>query len=210
MGTRCCCEMPRSICCGVPSGAVARYHRRGTADTCPVPQRGNCMADIVSHDILVPTDFSSGSRLALERARRSLGPEGGTICVLHVLDQHMMAQMQALVPDLSETELQARLRQKAEMRYAHLVDGLVWDNVTVEPMIIVGTPFLKIVQLAHDLDVDMIVMTVHRGMPHVEQFLFGSTAERVLRLAPCAVLIVPETVAPPLPDPTVKAGGHAS
>ena len=62
------------------------------------------MADMVSHDILVPTDFSPGSRLALERARRSLGPEGGTICVLHVLDQHLIGQMQALVPDLGETE----------------------------------------------------------------------------------------------------------
>jgi len=41
---------------------------------------------------------------------------------------------------------------------------------------------------------DMIVMTVHRGAAHVEQFLFGSTAERVLRMASCPVLIVPDTV----------------
>ncbi len=38
------------------------------------------MVEIVSQDILVPTDFGPGSRLALERAIRSLGPEGGTIC----------------------------------------------------------------------------------------------------------------------------------
>src|SRR5215831_2145124 len=150
------------------------------------------MATVISHDILVPTDFGSGSRLALERAMRSLGPEGGTVCVLHVLDQHLIAQMQALVPDLGESELWARLRQQAETHYANLVASLTQDNVTVEPMIIEGIPFLKIVQLARDLDVDMIVMTVHRGVPHVEQFLFGSTAERVLRLAPCAVLIVPD------------------
>ena len=165
------------------------------------------MAAMVSHDILVPTDFSSGSRLALERAVRSLGPEGGTICVLHVLDQHLIAEMQALVPGLGETELRTRLRQQAETRYAQLVVGLAQDNVTVEPMIIEGTPFLKIVQLAHDLDVDMIVMTVHRGVSHVEQFLFGSTAERVLRLAPCAVLIVPETQAPPPPADEVVSHG---
>ena len=168
------------------------------------------MADMISHDILVPTDFSSGSRLALERAMRSLGPEGGTVCVLHVLDQHLIAQTQALVPDLDEAELRTRLRQQAEAHYAHLVAGLAQNNVTIEPMIIEGTPFLKIVQLAHDLDVDMIVMTVHRGAPHVEQFLFGSTAERVLRLAPCAVLIVPETVVPPPPasaDEVVSHGG---
>ena len=81
------------------------------------------MAAMVSHDILVPTDFGPGSRLALERAMRSLGPEG-TICVLHVLDQHLIAQMQALVPDVGETELRARLRQQAEPHYADLVAGL--------------------------------------------------------------------------------------
>jgi nucleotide-binding universal stress UspA family protein len=162
------------------------------------------MEDMVSRDILVPTDFGPGSRLALERAIRSLGPEGGNICVLHVLDQHLITQMQALLPDLSEPELRTRLRQEAEAHYAQLVDGLACGNATVEPMIIEGKPFLKIVQLARDLDVDMIVMTVHRGSTHVEQLLFGSTAERVLRLAPCAVLIVPQTIAPPAPEPAVE------
>jgi len=150
---------------------------------------------MISHDILVPTDFGPGSRLALERAMRSLGPEGGTLCVLHVLDEHLLTQMQGLVPEIGETELRARLRQQAEAHYTHLVAGLEGGKATIEAMIVEGKPFLKIVQLARDLDVDMIVMTVHRGMPHVEQLLFGSTAERVLRLAPCAVLMVPQEVA---------------
>jgi nucleotide-binding universal stress UspA family protein len=126
-----------------------------------------------------------------------------------VLDQQLLAQMQTLVPDLSEPQLRARLRQQAETHYANLVAGLAQANVTLEPLIVEGTPFLKIVQLARDFDVDMIVMTVHRGAPHIEQFLFGSTAERVLRLAPCAVLIVPETVAPPSPAPAAEGGNHA-
>jgi nucleotide-binding universal stress UspA family protein len=166
------------------------------------------MAAMVSHDMLVPTDFGPGSRLALERALRSLGPEGGTICVLHVLDQHLIAHMQALVPDVGEPQLWARLRQQAEAHYANLVAGLAPANVTVEPLIIDGIPFLKIVQLAHDFDVDMIVMTVHRGAPHVEQLLFGSTAERVLRLAPCPVLIVPEVVAQPPPTPAGEVDSY--
>ena len=54
----------------------------------------------------------------------------------------------------------------------------------------------------------MIVMTVHRGVPHVEQVLFGSTAERVLRLASCPVLMVPEVVAPPPPAPAREVDSH--
>src|SRR5437870_6306354 len=127
----------------VPQRALIQ---EGTADTGPGSQRGHGMAAMVSHDILVPTDFGPGSRLALERAMRSLGPEGGTICVLHVLDQHLIAQMQALVPDLGETQLWARLRQQAEVHYANRVAGLARANVTAEPLIIKGIPFLKIVQ----------------------------------------------------------------
>ena len=130
------------------------------------------------------------------------------MCVLHVLDQHLIARMQGLVPDVGETQLWARLRQQAEAQCANLVAGLARANVTIEPLIVDGIPFLKIVQLAHDFDVDMIVMTVHRGAPHVEQLLFGSTAERVLRLAPCPVLIVPEVVAPPPPVPAGEVDRH--
>jgi nucleotide-binding universal stress UspA family protein len=168
------------------------------------------MVEIGSQDILVPTDFGPGSRLALERAIRSLGPEGGTICVLHVIDQPRMAQIQTLMPEIGEAELHRRLRQQAETHYAQLVAGLELGKATVEPMIIEGNPFLKIVQLARDLDVDMIVMTVHRGLTHVEQFLFGSTAERVLRLAPCPVLIVPEKVVSSTKEPAEEDASYAS
>jgi nucleotide-binding universal stress UspA family protein len=162
------------------------------------------MADGVSQDILVATDFSPGSRLALERAIHSLRPEGGHICVLHVIDERLIVQMHTCLPEMDESELRTRLRREAEAHYTQLVAGLERGQATVEPMIIEGTPFLKIVQLARDLDVDMIVMTVHRGVTHIEQVLFGSTAERVLRLAPCAVLIVPHVVAQPPPE-TVQA-----
>ncbi len=63
------------------------------------------MVDMVSHHRLVPTDFGSSSRLALERAIRSLGPEGGTICMLHVIDQHLIEQVQALLPEGKEADV---------------------------------------------------------------------------------------------------------
>jgi nucleotide-binding universal stress UspA family protein len=112
---------------------------------------------------------------------------------LHVLDQRLIEQTLDLVPHISEAELRTQLERQARERYAELVTELTADRVELIPLIVEGRPFLKITQLARDLDVDMIVMTVHRGTTQVEQFLFGSTAERVLRLAPCPVLVVPET-----------------
>jgi nucleotide-binding universal stress UspA family protein len=144
-------------------------------------------------DVLVPTDFGSGSRVALERALDSLGPEGGRLILLHVLDQRLLEYARTLYPEMPEGEGLARLQQQAREQATQLSADIQIGQVDIEPLIVEGVPFLKIVQLARDLDVDLIVMAVHRGPAHFEQVLFGSTAERVMRIAPCPVLIVPET-----------------
>lgn len=145
-------------------------------------------------DILVPTDFGPGSRAALEHALASLNPAGGRISVLHVLDQRFIEQAMALFPESDASKLHDRLRQQAQQQYAELTKGLEMGQSEVDSLIVDGTPFLKIVQLARELAVDLLVMAVHRGVENFEQFLFGGTAERVLRVAPCPVLLVPQTV----------------
>jgi nucleotide-binding universal stress UspA family protein len=144
-------------------------------------------------DVLVPTDFGTGSRVALERALDSLGPDGGRIIVLHVIDQRLLEHVRALYPEMPEEAGLSRLQEQAREAATQLMAGMQTARVDIEPLIVEGVPFLKIVQLARDLDVDLIVMALHRGPAHFEQVLFGSTAERVMRIAPCPVLIVPET-----------------
>jgi nucleotide-binding universal stress UspA family protein len=148
---------------------------------------------VAFEDILVPTDFGPGSRAALERALDSLGSEGGRVVVLHVIDPRLLEPTRSLFPEVKEADVLTRLREQAHQRYAQLSAGLERAQVECELLLVEGVPFLKIVQFARDLDVDLIVMAVHRGPAHFEQFLFGSTAERVMRVAPCPVLIVPET-----------------
>ncbi|HTD65875.1 MAG TPA: universal stress protein, partial [Candidatus Limnocylindria bacterium] len=52
-----------------------------------------------------------------------------------------------------------------------------------------GVPFHEIAQAAATLKIDLIVISTHgyTGLKHV---LLGSTAERVVRHAPCPVLVV--------------------
>ena len=52
-----------------------------------------------------------------------------------------------------------------------------------------GKPFVEIIRMAREKDVDLIVMGTHgrAGLPHM---LIGSTAEKVVRMAPCPVLTV--------------------
>jgi nucleotide-binding universal stress UspA family protein len=79
------------------------------------------------------------------------------------------------------TQTAARLQQKAA--------GLQERGKTVTPLVTRGQPFHEICEVAKGRQVDVIVMGTHgrSGLSHV---LLGSVAERVVRHAPCPVLMV--------------------
>ncbi|HET7318751.1 MAG TPA: universal stress protein, partial [Nitrospirota bacterium] len=59
----------------------------------------------------------------------------------------------------------------------------------VEKMVVRGVPFVEIIKTAKDKNADMIVIGTH-GRTGIDHMLFGSTAEKVVRKAPCPVLAV--------------------
>ena len=59
----------------------------------------------------------------------------------------------------------------------------------VEVTVADGIAHLEIVRIAEERQVDMIVMATH-GRGFISHALMGSTTERVLRRAPCPVLVV--------------------
>jgi nucleotide-binding universal stress UspA family protein len=59
----------------------------------------------------------------------------------------------------------------------------------VEKIIVRGVPFVEIIKTAKDRNVDLIVIGTH-GRTGIDHMLFGSTAEKVVRKAPCPVLTV--------------------
>jgi nucleotide-binding universal stress UspA family protein len=63
-----------------------------------------------------------------------------------------------------------------------------------EKYTISGIPYEEILKKAEEENIDLIVMGTH-GRAGIDHFLFGSTAERVVRKAVCPVL----TVRPPVP-----------
>jgi hypothetical protein len=102
-------------------------------------------------DVLVPTDFGSGSQAALKQGLNSLGPEGGRVMVLHVLDQRLLDPIEALFSETEKEELMARLRLQAHDQYNELIAGIDSGKAECELFIVAGVPFLKIVQFAHYL-----------------------------------------------------------
>ena len=135
--------------------------------------------------LLVAIDFSPSSRRALDRA---LSWGNGEVTALHVVDTGFAARVEAEGLGSNATVV-AKLRSRAEEEFNWLVQEKGAEALS--PMIVEGVPFVEIVKIANDLEVDMIVMGTHRATSSLEEFLFGSTAEKVLRTSRCPVLCVP-------------------
>lgn len=78
-----------------------------------------------------------------------------------------------------------RLSAEGLERLFRAVEG----GIETESLQRLGTPYKEIIKVAREREVDLIVIATH-GHSGLNHFLLGSTAERVVRLAPCPVLVV--------------------
>lgn len=140
-------------------------------------------------DILVPVDFSPTSFNAVRAAVGIAAPDGD-ITLLHVIDQNFLDDAVASSLGTAE-EITGRLRERAEIEFSTMLEGMETGTVDLERMIVVGIPFVEILKIARDLDLPMIVMGVRGRSTPPEEILFGSTAEKVLRGTRIPVLCVP-------------------
>jgi len=138
--------------------------------------------------ILVPTDFSTASIKALRYAAPFAEKFGATICLVHVAEPAPFVNDLANVPLIRSDAAEA---QDARARLISLARQEIEELIPVNPQVRFGQPSHEIVDLAKSLKTDLIIMATHgrTGLKHV---LLGSTAERVVRYAPCPVLVVRE------------------
>ena len=135
--------------------------------------------------ILVPVDFSPASSVAVEYARRISGITGADLIFLHVLvpdaplgcedfarvcpEELKHSANENLRTFVRAAARSTKERPKSVMRY--------------------GLPTHEIIEEARNCDADLIVIASH-GYTGWKHFCIGSTAERVVRAAPCSVLVV--------------------
>jgi nucleotide-binding universal stress UspA family protein len=143
-------------------------------------------ASVSPQALLVAIDFSPSSRRALDLA---LGWwSGAEITALHVVDTVFTARVESEGLGASAATI-AKMRARADEEFGWLLQEKGADAFA--PMIVEGTPFVEIVKIAKDLEVDLVVMGMHRAALRVDELLFGSTAEKVLRTSSSPVLCVP-------------------
>jgi nucleotide-binding universal stress UspA family protein len=139
--------------------------------------------------ILVPVDFSKAS-LAVLKAAIALAEEiAARLIVFHAsyLGYIYSADGYALY-DLEAME--KALRQSTEQQMRDFVRMVNFGSVKFETVIRSGPPVEEISAFAKDRAVDLILTATHgwTGLRHV---LLGSTAERIVRHAPCSIMVLP-------------------
>jgi len=136
--------------------------------------------------ILVPIDFSPTSQKALQYAVPFARQFGAKITLLYAIEP--LPETEERIYELVDIEQVMRpVRKQLQTLASSAVESDLLDATLVRS----GVPFVVITDIARDLEVDLIVITTHgyTGLKHV---FLGSTAERVVRHAPCPVLVVRE------------------
>lgn len=143
--------------------------------------------------ILVPLDGSELAERALRPAVEVAAASGTELVLLSVavLEERVVAGADGyglLWPDQSQeryrNELESYLNSIMQEKIALAVDD-------VRPLVLEGDAAATIVDTALVEDVDLIVMSTH-GRSGLGRWVFGSITEKVLRAAPCPVMVIRE------------------
>jgi nucleotide-binding universal stress UspA family protein len=143
--------------------------------------------------ILLTTDFSDTSRKAFGPAV-TLARKFGARILLTYVEEDRLPPLVVEYMAVGVEEILGQQVERAEERLREWVDELGREVEPVDPLVAMGTPHAEIVRLAEEQHADLIVMATH-GRGFISHAILGSTAERVLRRAPCPVLIVRDPAA---------------
>ena len=134
--------------------------------------------------ILVPTDFSECANRAMVQAFALATAVGAKVHLIHAYDLYTYGMGPVMGERVLKETHAARERQLKEAVLAYKDSGALGQLLVKE-----GDARELIVQAAHDLKVDLILMgTV--GKRGLNRMLLGSVAESVLRTAGCPVMVV--------------------
>lgn len=137
--------------------------------------------------ILTTTDFSAASMYGVRLANWLAGRFSASVLLAHVVEPpSRFSGMDQVILAREDHEV----LKSAEKQLNRLVNRELESKATMLTCVRKGKAFHEITKLAHERDIDLIVIAT-RGHTGLTLALLGSTAERVVRHAPCPVLTVP-------------------
>ncbi len=139
--------------------------------------------------IMAATDFSECSDHALRYACEFAETFGAELHLVNVTEPPAAAYSEFGIGYVGVEKLDEDLQRGAEAKLNTLPSQEWQAKLKIVRKAILGSTFVELVQYAKKQDIDMIVLGTH-GRGAIAHMLMGSTAEKVVRKAPCPVLTV--------------------
>jgi universal stress protein A len=138
--------------------------------------------------ILCPTDFSDPSYEALAVATELAVHFSAELYLLHVATPIPMLPQQ-MASSFNVKAYHAELTALGITQVEEVIATRVPADVTAHPLVVSGEASDEIVREAKKHQIDLIVMATH-GLTGWRRFITGSVTEKIVRLAPCAVMTI--------------------
>ena len=140
--------------------------------------------------ILLPTDFSECGNYALSYAASLARTFRASIICINVIEPIVpTVGYSGMTEPLPIADIAEQLEDSAERELPKLAECEECSGLEVEELVVHGEAASEIVRVARERGVDLIVISSH-GRTGLGRIIFGSTAESVVRHAPCPVLVV--------------------
>ncbi|MBM3876789.1 MAG: universal stress protein [Verrucomicrobia bacterium] len=170
------------------SGSVLMEMGPRDSDMIAESDRATTLAPFKIKSLLVPMDFSECSKKALRYALPFARQFGASLTLLYVAH---IPYVGAEVGGIDYALIESQMRAGGIKELEKIAGEDVGAEIPTRTIVRVGLPHHEIVTTARELDVDLIIISTH-GHTGFKHMFMGSTAEKVVRHAPCPVLVVRE------------------
>ena len=134
--------------------------------------------------VLCPCDFSEFSHAAIPVAASLCREFDATLILMHVVDARL--DYPEILPGIEKTN-SPHLHDKAVEMLNAEVDK--YPDLETQVEVVTGVPHRELAKTVDTEDINLIVIATH-GRTGIVHALLGSTAERLVRIAPCPILTV--------------------
>lgn len=139
--------------------------------------------------VLVPTDFSETSEVAVQYGKALAAAFDAALHVVHVVQEPFAQPWAVEAYGFSLATLQEEWLRDAKTRIEQILTAEERTRYKASLVTVIGHPVVEILKYAEQHPVDLIVIGTH-GRGPLGHMVMGSVAERIVRKAPCPVLSV--------------------
>jgi nucleotide-binding universal stress UspA family protein len=139
--------------------------------------------------ILFATDFSSAAAHALSYAISLALEHESMLFLVHVIEEDRFSPPYSFGSRPVQVEYGYDIEERSREELSKHISPQVKRQIHVEEILLKGKPYVEIIRTAREKNADLIVIPTH-GHAGIKHSHLGSTADRVIRKAPCPVLVI--------------------